>query len=223
MYPFTFVYGTFHICPDIGTFKYNFVLNINDLREGQHYLKVRKINKSKSNLSTKIAAVTMSVIMLSIIPIAFAGIPPFFPDPYAWPLPMYNNIIMSSYAEGLPPMWLNPYAPVDNYDSSENIYFGIEAYRGIDEAEDGSFPIGPYNVKLWIDGEQVSVQRFAYSNEAADPKKSSVFYHIFGPDYFTPGQQCVVYYEFWVFKPCFIDPAVGWRIWASYEYTIYFY
>jgi len=159
---------------------------------------------NKKGLITKLAiTATFAILIIGILPTVQAGRPPFVRDLY-----YENNLVR--------PWMVNDYEM--EFDSSENIHFRIGAARSIEEKENDWWPKLPWRYRLYINGEEIDLKRFASKGdkETTHPPVLFFWYHIFGPDYFTPGEEYLLKFEFWVKNPYQGDGLKHWRIFTDY-------
>lgn len=170
------------------------------------------MNRSKTVKLILLA--TIGILIFSFIPVVNAGEPPFI----TW------EAIGDQYiGHGL---W-SPYWEVDG--SEESYYrmgWGIAIPIELDEGWN-SRP--PFELKLFIDGIQVKLQRFHFyikNIEDVHPVTEEpimydlhmwVWYDVFKPNYFTEGEH-TIRSETWIKKSYGTDPRdAGWRIYINYE------
>lgn len=145
---------------------------------------------------------TIGLLLLSLIPIANAGVPGHFED-----RPFYNNLLM-------------PWA-TGNFDwefsTSEELFFRIGWALSEEELANDWAPENPWQFKLFINDEEINLQRYDVEpDETSGIVKMTVWYHIFGPGYFEAEGEYLLRFEFWVRKPYQGDGLNYWRIFVDY-------
>jgi len=160
-------------------------------------------------LAAKIAGTSIFLIMLVVIPFVSAGVPKKMQD-----LPWDENLCIPFF---IPDM--------NELDSSADIYFKWGYGITVEERETNTFPANPYGSKLFINGEEIKLKRYAvYRNDLdLDPPVLWMWYKIFGPDYFTAGEEYEIRIECWCIKPFEGDSTFGWHVFDVIEFTVYFY
>jgi hypothetical protein len=143
------------------------------------------------------------VTILGFSTTARAGIPPFFWD-YVY---QYNQI--SSLGSDVE-------APHD-----EPCLWGV--MTSCSEDEIGYFPQPPYEHKLFIDGDEINLLRFVWTDKdgifGTPGLKWFVFYQTFEAGYFEVGEH-EIKHEMWVQKPYLGEEVYGWRIYIILTYTL---
>ncbi len=158
---------------------------------------LKKMNKAKF-VKKSILIATISILAFSLIPVASAGKPGHMKK-----RPNYNNLF-----NGI------------EFSAAEDLYFRIGWYSTYEEIENDWFPPQPYNMKLFINDEEINLQRYGIpvpkelKNEII---KMSYWYHVFGPGYFTAGGPYTLRFEFWVLHPYQGDGLNYWRIYVDYS------
>jgi len=166
------------------------------------------MNKAKFVKKSILFAI-IGILAFSLIPVVNAGVPGHFRD-----RPGYNNLLM--------PWWTGYYGW--EFDASDDIYFKIGWYTSEWEIENDIAPKHPWMMKLFINGEEINLQRYGFVN---DKVKVSYWYHVFGPGYFEAGREYLLRFEFWVKRPYQGDNKNYWRIFVDYstgwEFTAEYY
>lgn len=145
---------------------------------------------------------TLGILVSCIIPLTLAGTPPSMQDRdnsknLCWP------IFTGDFEH--------------EYDSSEELFFRIGCVQLPSEEEDGSFPKHPYDWRLYINGEKITLRRFNVKQEfEGEDRQVFMWYQIFEPGYFSPDKDYLVRIEFWVKKPYQDDGRNDWRIFVDY-------
>ena len=154
------------------------------------------MNKAKF-LKKSILFATIGILALSFIPAASAGVPPFMErDDHG------NNLIFPWYVGE---WW--------EFSTSEDLYFNVGWYTSPGEIEDDIAPKHPWKYKLFINNEEINLQRYGFVYEKL---KFSYWYHVFGPGYFEAGGEYLLRWEFWVKRPYQGDGLNHWRIMVDY-------
>ncbi|UCC19296.1 MAG: hypothetical protein JSV62_14515 [Promethearchaeota archaeon] len=173
---------------------------------------------NKKGLIAKLAIITTFVILiLGILPAAQASPPPFVQD-----LNPEENLLMPwwfGYWEEHPPG--NYYYVYQDWEfsSSENLYFRIGWQTWWIEIENDWAPKWPYKYRLFINNVEIDLQRYDVPVPKEDKEiiaKTTFWYHIFGPGYFTEGGEYILRWEFWVKRPYQGDGLNHWRIFVDY-------
>ena len=162
------------------------------------------MNKTKK---MSILFATIGILAFSFIPVASAGVPGHFKD-----RPFYNNL-MGPWFTG-------------NYDiefsAAEDLFWRLGWATSDWEIENDIAPKNPWKMKLFINDEEINLQRFDVGpDKAAGVKKISYWYHVFGPGYFEAEGEYLLRWEFWVKGPYMDDGKNYWRIYVDY-WGIYF-
>lgn len=155
----------------------------------------------RNSLKMSILFATIGLLVFSFIPQVNAGIPPFVPQGQ-----MQNNLFIAYFAgEEFP------------FSASENLFFAFGWASTEEEIENDLFPKQPWEIKLFINDEEIVLRRYdIFVKDLEGYKKNSVWYYIFGPDYFTPGGYYLLRWEFWVRRPYQGDGKNYWRIYVDY-------
>jgi hypothetical protein len=156
------------------------------------------VNK-RNSLKMSILFATIGLLALSFIPQVNAGIPPFIPQGQ-----MGNNLLLGTFIEGFP------------FSASENLFFAFGWASTEEEIENDLVPKQPWKIKLFINNEEIVLQRYDIFVKDEGYIKNSVWYYIFGPDYFRPGGEYLLRWEFWVRRPYQGDNKNYWRIYVDY-------
>ena len=162
------------------------------------------MNKAKF-LKRSILFATIGILALSFIPAVSAGVPGHFRD-----RPGYNNLLV--------PWWIGD--PTFPLSTSEDLYFSIGWATWWEEIENDWAPKWPYKFKLFINNEEIDLDRFSAPVPKEDKEivaKLSYWYHVFGPGYFTEGGEYLLRFEFWVRRPYQNDGLNHWRIFNDYN------
>ncbi|MFX1256038.1 MAG: hypothetical protein ACFFCZ_30805 [Promethearchaeota archaeon] len=82
----------------------------------------------------------------------------------------------------------------------------------------------PYNIRVFIDGEEIKLLRFSYydktsDNPAGEPAHFWVFYHIFEPDYFETGTH-TLRFEFYYYNGQGKDRTQVSEFWPELEFYV---
>jgi len=157
------------------------------------------ITKKKSLLFA-----TICILAFSLIPVANAGAPPHIEE-----LPWYNNFLMAWWYDD--PGW--------EFSTSDDLYFEIGWGSTYEEIENDWTPKNPWKFKLFINDEEINLQRYDVPISKEDKSilvKQSMWYHIFGPGYFEAGEEYLLRFEFWVRRPYQGDGLNHWRIFVDY-------
>ena len=167
------------------------------------------MNKSKTKKLALLATVT--ILLLAFIPPANAGFPGHMRD-----RPWYTNLLQ--------PWWQGE--PDWPFLASEDLYFRIGWATWWIELENDWAPKWPYQFKLFINDEEIPIQRYEIPVAKEDKEiiaKISYWYHVFGPDYFTVGEEYLLRFEFWVRRPYqgYMNEEYTtrneWRIFRNYD------
>lgn len=162
------------------------------------------MNKAKF-LKRSILFATIGILALSLIPAAMAGSPGHMKE-----RPWDNNLLMS--------WWFGD--PDWEFSTSDDLYFRIGWSAWWEEIENDWAPKWPYKFKLFINNEEINLQRFdvpVLKENKEIVAKNSQWYHVFGPGYFTPGGEYLLRFEFWVRRPYQGDGKNYWRIFDDYN------
>ncbi|MHA2289412.1 MAG: hypothetical protein ACXABG_11565 [Promethearchaeota archaeon] len=162
------------------------------------------MNKKKVVKKSLILA-TIGILALSLIPAANAGFPGHFRD-----RPYWNNLLM--------PWFTGDYTW--EFSTSEDLFFRVGWATWWEEIENDWAPKWPYQFKLFINDEEITLQRYEIPVAKEDKEivaKISYWYHVFGPDFFTPGGEYLLRFEFWVRRPYQGDGKNYWRIFVDYD------
>jgi len=161
------------------------------------------MNKAKF-LKKSILFATIGILALSLIPAANAGVPGHFKDRL-----MSNNLLM--------PFWTGNYDW--EFSTSEDIFFMIGWKSTLEELENDWAPKNPWKFKLFINNEEIPLQRFDIPIPKEEKTlfiKSSMWYHLFGSGYFEAEGGYLLRFEFWVRRPYQGDGKNYWRIFEDY-------
>ncbi|MFX1567059.1 MAG: hypothetical protein ACFFCV_01680 [Promethearchaeota archaeon] len=165
------------------------------------------IKISRSKLVPKVlVGLTVLLTIFGLITTANAGIPPFI-----WEYSQYNYI------------WgVDQTLPQD-----EPCFWAIGIACSEEEIETGYYPKPPFKHKLYIDGEEINLRRFIFTDKDGSMfgipgQKWYFFYQVFEASYFTLGEYDVTE-EFWVHHPYTGSETYGWRIFVNYEGPEYKY
>ncbi|MBA7699355.1 hypothetical protein ES703_108050 [subsurface metagenome] len=153
------------------------------------------MNKAKF-LKRSILFATIGILALSFIPAVSAGVPGHFRD-----RPGYNNLAR--------PFFGGP----NIFSTSEDLYFRIGWATSEEEIENDIAPKNPWQFKLFINNEEIDLDRYGLKGFWG---KTSYWYHVFGPGYFTAEGAYLLRFEFWVQKPYQGDGKNYWRIFVDY-------
>lgn len=151
-------------------------------------------------LKKSILVATIGILVLGFIPIANAGEPPFMQRE-----DKENNIIKFAFGG----YW--------NFSTSDDLYFRIGWASTLGEIENDWAPKNPWKYKLFIDDEQINLTRYDVKPNNTEWIKQSMWYHIFGPGYFTAGEDYLLRWEFWVKRPYQGDDNNYWRVFVDYN------
>ncbi|MFX0007724.1 MAG: hypothetical protein ACFFA7_13485 [Promethearchaeota archaeon] len=170
-------------------------------------------------IGLKLALVaTLGITVFSLMPMVIAGPPRFMQE-----LNRFDNLLMPWWWGWFyedPPGSGNWYFQEEyvEFDSSANLYFRIGAAVGWEELENDWWPKPPWEYRLWINGEEIVMERYAVKGNQSiiHPPVSMFWYHIFGPDYFTAGETYLLKWEFWVKGPYQGDGLNYWRPFVDY-------
>jgi len=155
------------------------------------------MNKAKF-LKKSILFATIGILALSFIPAVSAGVPGHFKD-----RPGYNNLVLPWFVGE---WW--------EFSAAEDLYFRVGWYTSPEEIEDDIAPKHPWKYKLFINNEEINLQRFGF---VVEKLKFSYWYHVFGPGYFEAGGEYLLRFEFWVRRPYQGDGKNYWRIFVDYS------
>ena len=176
------------------------------------------MNKKQIIIKFSVIA-TLGFLILGLLPVVQASPPPFIQELEGMDnlaFPWFNGQWIED-----PPGSGNYYysIPVANFNSSRNLHFKMGAGRSIEEKVNDWWPNPPWEYRLYINGVEFELQKYAIKLEADtnDPPVLFYWYYIFGPQYFTPGGEYVVKFEFWVKGPYQGDDLNYWRIFIDYE------
>ncbi|MFX0018669.1 MAG: hypothetical protein ACFFAK_07535 [Promethearchaeota archaeon] len=157
----------------------------------------------KNFLKMSILFAALGILAFSFIPHVNAGIPPFIPQGQ-----MSNNLLLPTFVgESWP------------FSASENLFFAFGWASTEEEIENDLAPKNPWEIKLFINNEEIVLRRYdIFVKDITDPEmiKNSVWYYIFGPEYFAPGGEYLLRWEFWVKRPYQGDGKNYWRIFVDY-------
>jgi len=154
------------------------------------------MNKTKK---MSILFATIGILAFSLIPAVSAGVPGHMKE-----RPDYNNLLM--------PWWIGGDF---EFSASEDLYFRIGWYTSPEEIENDIAPKHPWKYKLFINDEEINLQRYGFVliiKEIDLHLKFSYWYHVFGPGYFEAGGEYLLRFEFWVKRPYMGDGLNHWRI-----------
>ncbi len=160
------------------------------------------MNKAKF-VKKSILFAMISILALSLIPAVSAGVPGHFKERSP-----YNNLAAPVF--GFPNV----------FSTSEDLYFRVGWMSTYEEIENDWFPPQPYKFKLFINDEEINLQRYGKGVPKEDKNeviKMSWWYHVFGPGYFTAGGPYHLKIEFWVLRPYGGDGLNYWRIHVDYS------
>ena len=158
------------------------------------------MNKSKFKKSLLFA--TIRILAFSLIPVANAGVPRFMQRDDYW-----NNLLM--------PFWTGDLGY--EFSASEDIFFRIGWASTLEEIENDWAPKNPWKYKLFINDEEIDLQRYDVKVDKTVFVKQSMWYHIFGPGYFEAEGDYLLRWEFWVRRPYQGDGLNHWRIFVDYD------
>jgi len=160
---------------------------------------------------------TLGFLILGLLPAVQAKAPPFIEEldgannlANPWFMGHWEQDPITGdfyYVYGNPPFY-----------STENLFFRVGAARSIQEKEDDTWPGLPWEFRCYLNGKEVELNRFTTKGdpEMVSPPVLFFWYHIFGPDYFTPGELYTLKFEFWVKQPYQGDDLKDWRIYVDY-------
>jgi hypothetical protein len=149
----------------------------------------------------------ISILMFSLIPMTNAGVPGHMRD-----RTNATNILL--------PWYWNDYSI--EFSASEDLFFRAGWASNEEEIENDIAPKHPWRYKLFINDEEISLQRYDVKpDRSIGMLKFTYWYHIFGPQYFTEGGEYLLRFEFWVKRPYQGDEKDYWRIWVDY-WGVYF-
>jgi len=158
------------------------------------------MNKTKF-IKKSILIATIGILAFSLIPVANAGTPRHVQE-----RPWENNLLMPFY-----------YGESFEFSTSEDLYFRIGWGSTEEEIENDWAPKNPWKFKLFINDEEINLQRYGVkADKAAGVVKLSYWYHVFGPGYFEPEGEYLLRFEFWVRRPYQDDGLNHWRIFVDY-------
>jgi hypothetical protein len=104
------------------------------------------------------------------------------------------------------------------FPTSADLYFRIGWATTFEEIENDWGPAHPFKFKLFINDEEIPLQRYgAWANKSAGIAFIQFFYHVFGPGYFEVGGEYLLRFEFWVRRPYQGDGKNYWRIFVDYD------
>jgi hypothetical protein len=159
----------------------------------------------KKNFLKKTTLFTIfGILALCLIPTVMAGPPGHFRD-----RPGDNNLLLA--------WWFGD--PYYEFSASEDLYFRIGWGAWYEEIENDWAPKWPYKYKLFINDEEITLQRYDVPVPKENKEivaKVSMWYHVFGPGYFTAGEEYTFRFEFWVRRPYQGDGLNYWRIYVDY-------
>ncbi len=147
---------------------------------------------------------TICILAFSLIPAVSAGVPGHMKE-----RPWYNNLLVAWWYND--PGWV--------YSTSEDLYFKIGWASSYEEIENDLAPKNPWKFKLFINDEEINLQRYDIPISKEDKPfllKQSMFYHVFGSGYFEAGEEYLLRFEFWVKRPYQGDGLNYWRIFVDY-------
>jgi len=160
------------------------------------------MNKTKF-VKKSILFATIGILAFSLIPVANAGVPGHMKE-----RPKYNNLLAPFFP------WNDPDF---EFSASEDLYFRIGWRSTEEEIENDWAPKNPWKFKLFINNEEINLQRYDVKvDKTAGDIKHSVWYHVFGPGYFTEDGDYLLRFEFWVRRPYQGDDLNYWRIFVDY-------
>jgi len=172
---------------------------------------------------TRFAMVTTLVVLIfCLFPTVLAGRPPFIQK-----LPGDNNLRapwwFGEFIEDPPGSGEYYYSYEEwEFDSTEELYFRMGWGLSEEELENDWAPKNPWKYKLFINDEEINLQRYdVKAVKASGILKVSYWYHIFEPGYFIVGEEYLLRFEFWVRRPYQGDGLNHWRIYVDY-WGIYF-
>lgn len=162
---------------------------------------------------------TLVVLIFCVFPTVQAGKPPFIQE-----LPWHNNLYQPYYqgehVEDPPGSGICIYSYGEwEFDSTEELHFRIGAARTIEEKENDWWPKPPWRYRLYINGEEIKLKRYAVplDNEVFHPAVAYMCYAFFEPNYFEAGEEYLLRFELWVKNPYQGDGLNHWRIWVDYS------
>lgn len=163
---------------------------------------VRPMNKKKLVSKLTLGAIIV-FLMFCFTPIVQAGVPPFIQE-----LEFEDNFMY--------PWWTGDYD--HEFEANEELHFRVGAARTIEERENDWWPKPPWRYRLYINDEEINLQRFAesYDNEFYNPAVCYRWYALFEPNYFDPDEEYVLRWEMWVKNPYQGDGLNEWRIFVDY-------
>lgn len=179
-------------------------------KAGRNYMNKKKVVKKS------ILVATFGILALCLMPSTMAGPPAFMQERNWW-----ENLAMPFFAGDWD--WDNPPHEYQYafwpFNSSWDIHFFIGWAAWWEEFENDWAPKWPYQFKLWINDEQIPLQR--YTNPVPEENKEivakvSFWYHFFGPGYFEVGGEYILRWEFWVRRPYQGDGKNYWRVFVDY-------
>ena len=97
--------------------------------------------------------------------------------------------------------------------------FKIGWASSYEEIENDWAPKNPWKFKLFINDEEINLQRYDVPISKEDKPfllKQSMFYYVFGPGYFEAEGEYILRFEFWVRRPYQGDGLNYWRIFVDY-------
>ena len=146
---------------------------------------------------------TLVVLIFCMFPTVLAGPPPFMQD-----RPFLDNLAS--------PWFTGDYSM--EFDSTEELYFRMGAARSIEEKENDWWPKPPWRYRLYINNEEIELQRYnSKGNKELDhPSVLFWWYALFEPDYFETEGVYLLRFEFWVKNPYQGDGLNHWRIFEDY-------
>ena len=157
------------------------------------------MNKTKK---MSILFATIGILAFSLIPAVSAGAPGHFKSRL-----MSNNLLL--------PFWTGDYTM--EFSTSEDLFFLVGWTLTELEMEYDIAPKQPWKFKLFINDEEINLQRFDVKpDKTAGEIKASCWYHVFGPGYFEAEGDYCLRFEFWVKGPYQGDGNNYWRIWVDY-------
>lgn len=157
------------------------------------------MNKAKF-LKKSILFATIGILALILIPAANAGTPRFMQE-----RPFLNNLVTPWFIGDV------------EFSASEDLYFRIGWATSVEELENDWAPKNPFKFKLFINNEEINLQRYDVKVNKTLLIKTSYWYHIFGPGYFEAEGEYLLRWEFWVRRPYQGDGLNYWRIYVDYS------
>lgn len=161
---------------------------------------------------------TLLVLTFCMFPIVQSRTPPFIEE-----LPSYNNLTrpfwLGGYIEDPPESGIYIYIYGEwEFDSTEELYFKMGVARSIEEKENDWWPKPPYRYRLYINNEEINLQRYAEKGDKEILSPSVIFrwYTLFEPNYFEAGEDYLLRFELWVKSPYQGDGLNHWRIFVDY-------